>query len=296
KRQRVLNEFLTQWKIYKEHSKEKAALKIISNNFLAYRRKTEFIVALKQYCIENKWKNYCEYNSLMFSKKVKEKMVTQFLVHWKNKALCHFNKIKKIEDFKNKYNINVMKKYFFILIFSINKVKIEKKNFDIVRFKNEKNIKQYIFNILYNIALTNINNYEQVIQIAIEKKNNYILKCVFLFLRNYTITRKKINNIFINVKQNNTTILLKKYFYNLIFKYVININHHKYYYYNKYLSIWKYYVVIQKREQNEVRKSGQEEELETDECNSYKNSSEDNLNDESEKLSGDDISELDQIN
>ncbi|CXI77498.1 conserved Plasmodium protein, unknown function [Plasmodium berghei] len=296
KRQRVLSDFLTQWKIYKEYSKEKAALKMLSNNFLAYRRKTEFIVALKQYCIENKWKNYCEYNSLMFYKKVKEKMVAQFLVHWKNKALCHFNKIKKIEDFKNKCNINVMKKYFFILIFSINKVKIEKKNFDIVRFKNEKNIKQYIFNILYNTALTNINNYEQVIQIAIEKKKNYILKCVFLFLHSYTLTRKKINNIFIKVKQNNTTILLKKYFYNLIFKYVININHHKYYYYNKYLSIWKYYVVIQKREQNEVCKSGQEEELETNEDNYYNNSSEDNINEESEKLSGDDISELDQIN
>ncbi|CAD2098497.1 conserved Plasmodium protein, unknown function [Plasmodium vinckei brucechwatti] len=296
KRQRVLSDALTQWKFYRVYSKEKAAFKMLSNSFLAYRRKKEFIMALKQYYVENKWKNYCEYNSLMFYKKVKERMAAKLLVYWKNMALFHFNKIKKIEDFKNKYNINVMKKYFFLLIFSINKVKIEKKNCDIIRFKSEKNVKQYIFNILYNIALTNINNYEQVIQIAIEKKNNNILKCVFLFLRDYTLERKKINNIFIKVKQSNTTILLKKYFYNLIFKYVININHHKYYYYNKYISIWKYYVVIRKREQNEVCKSGQEEELETDEDNSYKNSSEENLNEESEKISGDDISELDQIN
>ncbi|CRG98431.1 conserved Plasmodium protein, unknown function [Plasmodium relictum] len=261
---RILNIYLNKWINYNIYCKENLFLQNACDNFLAYRRKCEFIISLKQFYIENKWKNYCEYNSLIFYKKIQENTLMKLIRYWNNRARNYFEKKKKVVDLKKKYNFNLMKKYFFLLIFSINKIKIEKKNYDIVIFKKNKAIKQKFFNKLYDIAMKNLNHYDNIKKISDNYMRKQILKKHFYSLFHFLKKKKVLKNNFLQIKKINSINLIKRYFYIFIFKYVNNINHHKYYYYNKYLSIWKYYIII-KRNKNKNDKEETEDEDEDEE-------------------------------
>ncbi|SBT74732.1 hypothetical protein PMLGA01_010012900 [Plasmodium malariae] len=245
---RILNGCLTKWMSYKIYCKENYFLQDLCNDFLSYRRKSEFLILLKQFYIENKWKNYCEYNSLMFYKSIQEKTFIRVLKHWIDKTRIYFEKKKKKDNFKYKYHMNLVKKYFFLFIFAVNKLKIEKKNFDIVRFKKEKTLKQKVLTTLYNIALTRLGTYETIIKLSNRKSENNLLKKYYHALFHFVRKKKFLKNGTHQIQNMTNNSLLKKYFYIYIFKYVSSISHYKYYYYNKYLSIWKYYVVMKKKD------------------------------------------------
>ncbi|CRG98067.1 conserved Plasmodium protein, unknown function [Plasmodium gallinaceum] len=258
KNKRTLHIYLNKWINYNIYFKENLFLQNLCDNFLSYRRKCEFIISLKQFYIENKWKNYCEYNSLIFYKKIQENTLVKLIRYWNNGSYNYFEKKKKVIDIKQKYNFNVMKKYFFLLIFSINKIKIEKKNYDIVIFKKNKTIKQKFFNMLYDITMKNLNHYENIKKLSDERMQKQILKKYFYSLFYFLQKKKILKNNLLQIKNINNVNLIKRYFYIFIFKYVNNINHYKYYYYNKYLSIWKYYIVI-KRNKNDQEETDDEE-------------------------------------
>ncbi|SOV12844.1 conserved Plasmodium protein, unknown function [Plasmodium gaboni] len=245
---RIINCFLNKWKEYIKECKQLNYLDMLSQQFLNYRRKSEFIISLKQYYVEHKWKNYCEYNSLIFYKKVQERMLSNFIKFWIMKANQFEYFQQKFDEFQKQYNKNIIKKYFFLLIFSINKIKIEKKNFDIVHLKRIKMMKYKVFYYLYDMTMSSIKKYEQVMTTLKHQKGNEIClkrKFYFAFL-NYIKYKKSIHQILITLQDKKNVSLLRKYFYIFIYKYVTNMNHYKYYYYNKFLSLWKYYIVMRK--------------------------------------------------
>ncbi|ETW43874.1 hypothetical protein PFNF135_01808 [Plasmodium falciparum NF135/5.C10] len=245
---RIINFYLNKWIEYIKECKQLNHLDMLSQQFLNYRRRSEFIISLKQYYVEHKWKNYCEYNSLIFYKKVQERMLSNFIKFWiiKSKQFEYFQQ--KLDEFQKQYNKNIIKKYFFLLIFSINKIKIEKKNFDIVHLKRIKMIKYKVFYYLYDMSMSSIKKYEQVMTTLKDQKGNekYLKRKFYFAFFNYIKYKNRIHHIFITLQEKKNLNLLRKHFYIFIYKYVTNMNHYKYYYYNKFLSLWKYYIVMRK--------------------------------------------------
>ncbi|EUD66640.1 hypothetical protein C922_02961 [Plasmodium inui San Antonio 1] len=241
---RALLDCLNKWTRFKNYSKENEYLQNLSDDFLTYRRKSEFIISLKHFYVERKWMNYCEYNSLVYYKSVQEKMAARMISHWHGQSVLARRLADRGHQFKERHNRNVVKKFFFLLIFSINKIKIEKKNFDIVRFKREKIIKHNIISLMRSTALTSSNKLDLIDKTLRRRREAHLLRTYGLpFLRLLT-KKKNLRKALFDTKRRNDAAIAKKYFYSLIFKYVTNVNHYKYYYYNKYLSLWKYYVVM----------------------------------------------------
>ncbi|CAA9986167.1 conserved Plasmodium protein, unknown function [Plasmodium knowlesi strain H] len=241
---RTLLECLDKWTRFKNYTKENEYLQNLSNDFLTYRRKSECIISFKHFYVERKWMNYCEYNSLVYYKSVQEKMVARVITHWHRQSLLDRQLTDKGNQFKERHNRNMVKKFFFLLIFSINKIKIEKKNFDIVRFKREKIIKHRIINFMRSATLTCSKKLDLIHKTIRKKKEENLLRTYGPPFLQFIIKKKNLRRVLIDSQRRNDNTLTKKYFYSLIFKYVTNVNHYKYYYYNKYLSLWKYYVVI----------------------------------------------------
>lgn len=187
---------------------------MLSQQFLNYRRRSEFIISLKQYYVEHKWKNYCEYNSLIFYKKVQERMLSNFIKFWiiKSKQFEYFQQ--KLDEFQKQYNKNIIKKYFFLLIFSINKIKIEKKNFDIVHLKRIKMIKYKVFYYLYDMSMSSIKKYEQVMTTLKDQKGNekYLKRKFYFAFFNYIKYKNRIHHIFITLQEKKNLNLLRKHF------------------------------------------------------------------------------------
>ncbi|GAW78937.1 hypothetical protein, conserved [Plasmodium gonderi] len=256
---RILRSSLNQWASYKNYCKENEYLENLCNDFLTYRRKSEFLISLKQFYVENKWKNYCEYNSLIFYKNMQQKMLLQLISYWYSKSLRFREMVKKRDELREKFNRNIVKKYFFVLIFSINKIKIEKKNYDIVRFKKEKIIKQNIFNFMHHITNQYNQNLQHILKIFQEKRNLLLVKKFASPFLRFLLKKINLRKTLSTRQQRNDTTVLKKYFYSFIFKYVTNVNHYKYYYYNKYLSLWKYYVVMSNKASQEFPQQDEEE-------------------------------------
>ncbi|ANQ05877.1 Uncharacterized protein PCOAH_00001000 [Plasmodium coatneyi] len=241
---RTLLDCLDKWTRFKNYSKENEYLQNLSNDFLTFRRKSESIISLKHFYVERKWMNYCEYNSLVYYKSVQEKMAARVVTHWHRQSLLARQLADKGHQFKERHNRNLVKKFLFLLIFSINKIKIEKKNFDIVRFKREKIIKQSIIGFMRSATLTCSKKLDLIERTLRQKREAHLVRTYWLpFLRLLT-KKRNLRRALFDAQQRNDAALTKKYFYSLIFKYVTNVNHYKYYYYNKYLSLWKYYVVM----------------------------------------------------
>ncbi|KJP89359.1 hypothetical protein AK88_01025 [Plasmodium fragile] len=244
RQRRALLGCLDKWTRFKNYSKENEYLQNLSNDFLTYRRKSEFIISLKHFYFERKWMNYCEYNSLVYYKSVQEKIAARVITYWREQSLLARRLADNGHQFRERHNRNMVKKFFFLLIFSINKIKIEKKNYDIVRFKKEKIIKHKIISFMRSATLTCSNRLDLIHKTLRQKRETYLIRTYGLAFLRLLIKKKNLRRALFHVQRRNDAALTKKYFYSLIFKYVTNVNHYKYYYYNKYLSLWKYYVVM----------------------------------------------------